>query len=170
VGESVTRLHKGKHWELFIWRDLCGRYRQTTTIKTPRWAKWYNAAWSGSIVAYMNANQPTSNECQRVDMDPAFYWDWQPAVPGVVNTNIEYRITFDTPGGNIRADMMVTWAGGHAEADKTWTTNQIPEAIPPFLVAMNWDHRSSTNNTLWNWGVGGVSSTLGMDPQGYPYP
>lgn len=163
-------VHKGRDYELFIWRDLCGEYDQGTVIRTPKYCRWGGAAWTGTAITWLNANNPVSSECFRVDWDPSFIFEWDLSIPGIGDMLIQYQITFDPPARTIRADLSAVWGPHHAEADKTWGSPQLVEAVPYFLKQMDWDNRHSTTPSVWDWGIGGLTSSLRLEPQGYPWP
>ncbi len=163
-------VHKGRDYERFLWRDLCGELPQIGSYTPPRWAKWGTYGQSSALRILLNAAQPTSDECVRIDMDPRLEYHWDLTPLGGGYQDMFYSIEWDADARTVTADLSIEWHSGGAEATKMWTQPPQIHPVPPFSISMLWDTHTTSDAAKWDWGTGSVQTFLRIDEQGYPYP
>ncbi len=166
----MVRLHKGRPYEYFLWRDLCGEDQQFFGSIPGKYGRWQDYGGSGTLKSYLAASHVVSNECERRAMDPHLSWHWDVPSTPVGDVTIDYSVEWDFLARTVAATLGLTWSGGSADAAKLFGPGPIPSIQVPMSHTMLWDTSTTSDSSVWNWGTGSIATHLAIGYTPYPWP
>lgn len=165
----MPRLHTGKEYEYYLWRDLCGEQHGGGLFQPAKYCRWQSYAGAGSILLYMNAHHPISNECERDGMEARLEYYWDLLSVGPDHPQFYWRVEWNMVARTISGELDVNWSGGHANAKVTITQPPSIKLTPTFGREITWNTQTTTSTAKWDWGLAGVGHLLDLRGPLRPY-
>lgn len=166
----MPRLHKGRPYEYFFYRDMCGEEQQFPPDIPCKYAFWQEYRGAGSLCEALSASHIVSDECLGNPWDKYLQWNWGHFLEPYGNITITYTCEFFYDDRRTYCELDVIWDTGAASASKTFDVGQMVKCWCPFSRAMLWDTHASTDLTVWDWRSGPVSTILTLGARRYPWP
>jgi len=159
--------HRGQGSPYFFWRDMCGELYQGANYSPRRNMKFQQYGTHSTLADWLQAHQPVSYQCIRVDWEQFLYYEWDLAGTGAPALYMRFECEWFPDERQIRNLFVIEWLHGGAEASKVWQQPPQIKPISGFTLPMNWDSSSTSDASIWSWGSGNIQTRLQMQDAAY---